>query len=92
LRIDGAQWAGAFAVNKRNGLPNWPNAPSSQILLESEARPGRGRRLLEDLNGTFHRVRPSGIDEELFDVISGVEALSTGKAHRSAERVKGVKT
>ena len=32
--------------------------------------------LLEDLNGTFHRVRQSGIDEELFDVISGFEALS----------------
>ena len=31
---------------------------------------------LEDLNGTFHRVRKSGIDEELFDVISGFEALS----------------
>jgi F-type H+-transporting ATPase subunit gamma len=32
--------------------------------------------LLEDLNATFHRVRQSGIDEELFDVISGFEALS----------------
>jgi F-type H+-transporting ATPase subunit gamma len=32
--------------------------------------------LLQDLNGTFHRVRQSGIDEELFDVISGFEALS----------------
>ena len=32
--------------------------------------------LLEDLNGTFHRLRQSGIDEELFDVISGFEALS----------------
>jgi len=32
--------------------------------------------LLEDLNRTFHRVRQSGIDEELFDVISGFEALS----------------
>jgi len=32
--------------------------------------------LLENLNGTFHRVRQSGIDEELFDVISGFEALS----------------
>lgn len=31
--------------------------------------------LLEDLNGTFHRLRQSGIDEELFDVISGFEAL-----------------
>jgi len=26
--------------------------------------------LLEDLNGTFHRLRLNGIDEELFDVIS----------------------
>jgi F-type H+-transporting ATPase subunit gamma len=35
--------------------------------------------LLEDLNGTFHRLRQSGIDEELFDVISGFEALNTEK-------------
>jgi F-type H+-transporting ATPase subunit gamma len=34
--------------------------------------------LLEDLNRTFHRLRQSGIDEELFDVISGFEALSAG--------------
>jgi len=33
--------------------------------------------LLEDLNGKFHRLRQSGIDEELFDVVSGFEALST---------------
>jgi F-type H+-transporting ATPase subunit gamma len=32
--------------------------------------------LQEDLNRTFHRLRQSGIDEELFDVISGFEALS----------------
>jgi F-type H+-transporting ATPase subunit gamma len=32
--------------------------------------------LLEDLNRTFHRLRQSGIDEELFDVVSGFEALS----------------
>jgi F-type H+-transporting ATPase subunit gamma len=32
---------------------------------------------LTDLNGTFHRVRQSGIDEELFDVVSGFEALSS---------------
>ena len=35
--------------------------------------------LLEDLNGAFHRLRQSGIDEELFDVISGFEALSKEK-------------
>lgn len=33
--------------------------------------------LLENLHGTFHRLRQSGIDEELFDVISGFEALTT---------------
>jgi F-type H+-transporting ATPase subunit gamma len=32
--------------------------------------------LLEDLNGNFHRLRQSGIDAELFDVISGFEALA----------------
>ena len=32
--------------------------------------------LLEDLTRTFHRLRQSGIDEELFDVISGFEALN----------------
>jgi len=36
--------------------------------------------LLETLNGTFHRLRQSSIDEELFDVISGVEALSSQQA------------
>jgi F-type H+-transporting ATPase subunit gamma len=41
--------------------------------------------LREDLNGTLHRLRQSGIDEELFDVISGFEALSKGTAHRSAK-------
>jgi F-type H+-transporting ATPase subunit gamma len=35
--------------------------------------------LLEDLKGKFHRLRQSGIDEELFDVISGFEALSVEK-------------
>ncbi len=32
--------------------------------------------LLEQLHGAFHQLRQSGIDEELFDVISGFEALS----------------
>jgi F-type H+-transporting ATPase subunit gamma len=41
--------------------------------------------LLEHLNGTFHRLRQSGIDEELFDVISGFVALSKERTLRSAE-------
>ncbi len=39
--------------------------------------------LLEDLQRTFHRLRQSGIDEELFDVISGFQALTN--AQHSAE-------
>ena len=35
--------------------------------------------LLEDLKRTFHRLRQSGIDEELFDVVSGFEALTGPK-------------
>jgi len=39
--------------------------------------------LLEYLNRTFHRLRQSGIDAELFDVVSGFEALS-GEHRRAA--------
>ncbi len=35
--------------------------------------------LLETLHGTFHRLRQTKIDEELFDVISGYEALAKEK-------------
>ena len=41
--------------------------------------------LLENLHSTFHQLRQTGIDEELFDVISGYEALAKGKKHRSAK-------
>lgn len=34
--------------------------------------------LLEGLQGSFHRLRQSVIDEELFDVISGYESLGRG--------------
>ncbi|MGB7842935.1 MAG: F0F1 ATP synthase subunit gamma [Salinimicrobium sp.] len=34
------------------------------------------RELLEDLKNDFHRLRQTSIDEELFDVISGFEALN----------------
>jgi F-type H+-transporting ATPase subunit gamma len=32
--------------------------------------------LLETLHGTYHRLRQANIDEELFDVVSGYEALA----------------
>ncbi|MEO6244372.1 MAG: F0F1 ATP synthase subunit gamma [Opitutaceae bacterium] len=38
--------------------------------------------LLETLHGSFHRLRQSGIDEELFDVISGYEALAKDQVRR----------
>jgi F-type H+-transporting ATPase subunit gamma len=41
--------------------------------------------LLEDLNRTFHRLRQSGIDEELFDVVSGFEALANAIPHQRAD-------
>ncbi|MDP3510239.1 MAG: F0F1 ATP synthase subunit gamma [Candidatus Melainabacteria bacterium] len=34
--------------------------------------------LLEDLKSNFHRLRHSDIDEELFEVVSGFEALGSG--------------
>jgi F-type H+-transporting ATPase subunit gamma len=45
--------------------------------------------LLEDLNRTFHRLRQNAIDEELFDVISGFEALAnnTTAAHAPLNNV-----
>jgi F-type H+-transporting ATPase subunit gamma len=36
--------------------------------------------LLEHLNGTYHRLRQSGIDAELFDVLSGFEAIGDAEA------------
>ena len=38
--------------------------------------------LLDTLKGRFHRLRKDGIDEELFDVISGFEALNPPSRHR----------
>lgn len=35
--------------------------------------------LLETLHNTFHALRQGSIDEELFDVVSGYEALARGK-------------
>ncbi|PIQ29264.1 F0F1 ATP synthase subunit gamma [bacterium (Candidatus Blackallbacteria) CG17_big_fil_post_rev_8_21_14_2_50_48_46] len=43
--------------------------------------------LLEDLNGHFYRLRQRGIDEELFDLTSGFEALKQNeKTHSSFQK------
>ncbi|MBN1513522.1 MAG: F0F1 ATP synthase subunit gamma, partial [Phycisphaerae bacterium] len=44
--------------------------------------------LLGDLNGKFHRRRQSGIDEELFDVISAFEALAAPRRQGGAKPVR----
>lgn len=41
--------------------------------------------LQEDLKQNFHRLRQNSIDEELFDVVSGFEALKT-LGHKSTRR------
>jgi F-type H+-transporting ATPase subunit gamma len=52
-------------------------ASENASRLEAMERADRNiDELLEDLNSKFHRLRQSGIDAELFDVISGFEALS----------------
>jgi F-type H+-transporting ATPase subunit gamma len=49
--------------------------------------------LLEDLNRRFHQLRQRSIDEELFDVISGFEALAQPPtATGSGERGPGIES
>ena len=45
--------------------------------------------ILADLTRTFHRMRQESIDEELFDVISGCEALLIGAGKASARSKAG---
>jgi len=47
--------------------------------------------LLETLHSNFHRMRQSGIDEELFDVIAGYEALASTTTSASKTRIKAGK-
>ena len=44
------------------------------------------RRVAGEAERTFHRLRQSSIDEELFDVISGYEALSTAQTDGRKDR------
>jgi F-type H+-transporting ATPase subunit gamma len=43
--------------------------------------------MLDDLTRTLHRVRQESIDEELFDVISGFEALNKQKRPRNGQKL-----
>ena len=64
----------------------WASVPGRRpgVLAAMQRAEKNIDELLDGLNGEFHRLRQSSIDEELFDVISGFEALPTGKAHRNA--------
>ncbi|HEY4966580.1 MAG TPA: F0F1 ATP synthase subunit gamma [Puia sp.] len=51
------------------------NASRLEAMQRAEKNIGD---LLDDLNKKYHRLRQSSIDEELFDVVSGFEALKGG--------------
>ena len=51
------------------------NEPASRLPAMQSANKNNDD-LLEELNGSFRRLRQSRSNEELFDVISGVEAPS----------------
>lgn len=50
-----------------------------QILIDHQAQVDNGgiAELLNELHVSFQQLRQSSIDEELFDVISGYEALGS---------------
>ncbi len=43
-------------------------------------------QLLTDLGARFHRTRQSGIDEELFDVVAGFDAMAPHSVPRGMSR------
>jgi F-type H+-transporting ATPase subunit gamma len=54
------------------------NSENASRLAAMQRAEKNIKDILEDLNGAFHRVRQNSIDEELFDVVSGFEALTKG--------------
>ncbi|MDQ2946888.1 MAG: F0F1 ATP synthase subunit gamma [Acidobacteriota bacterium] len=52
------------------------NSENASRLAAMQRAEKNIKNIVEDLNQKFHRVRQASIDEELFDVVSGFEALS----------------
>ena len=52
------------------------NSENASRLAAMQRAEKNIKNILEDLNLRFHRARQASIDEELFDVVSGFEALS----------------
>jgi F-type H+-transporting ATPase subunit gamma len=69
-------------INKHNMFASLFRACAESLASENASRLTAMQRteknideLLENLNRHFHQMRQRGIDEELFDLISGFEAL-----------------
>ena len=58
------------------------NSENASRLAAMQRAEKNIKNMLEDLNREFHRVRQESIDEELFDVVSGFEAL-TGRGNHA---------
>ena len=58
------------------------NSENASRLAAMQRAEKNIKNMLDDLNRQFHRVRQESIDEELFDVVSGFEAL-TGRSNRA---------
>ncbi len=58
------------------------NSENASRLAAMQRAEKNIKNILEDLNREFHRVRQESIDEELFDVVSGFEAL-TGRGNQA---------
>ena len=52
------------------------NSENASRLAAMQRAEKNIKNILENLNRKFHRVRQESIDEELFDVVSGFEALT----------------
>ena len=57
------------------------NSENASRLAAMQRAEKNIKQILEDLNLEFHRVRQESIDEELFDVVSGFEALAKPAHH-----------
>lgn len=55
------------------------NSENASRLAAMERAEKNIKDILENLNKEFHRVRQEAIDEELFDVVAGFEALTKGQ-------------
>jgi F-type H+-transporting ATPase subunit gamma len=67
-----------FVTLYRTSAESLASENASRLAAMQRAEKNIGE-LLEDLRHTFHRLRQSVIDEELFDVVSGFEALSNSR-------------